>query len=104
MKALLKKIEAERALLRVVNGNTALPELTGTSLAAIEEWCTRSVPKDVADEVSRVCSMISGLAERSGERFDERHHGDAIRVRAAIDSLSNRLVREEEASARHFER
>ncbi|MGD0461695.1 MAG: hypothetical protein ABSB74_04320 [Tepidisphaeraceae bacterium] len=96
MKAFLKKIEAERALLSVVNQNDRLPELTGASLAAVEEWCARSVPKNIAGEVLKLSSMISGLAERSGERFDERHHGDTTRVRKAIHALSHKLNCREE--------
>ncbi len=97
MKAFLKKVEAERALLRVINENHALPELTGTSMAAVDEWRRQSVPQDLAEDVICIATKISGLAERSGERFDERHEGESTSIQTEIEALSHKLGRREQS-------
>jgi hypothetical protein len=103
MQAFLKKIEAERALLRLVNNYDGFPELTGASLAAVDEWRAQSVPKDIANDVLKISNIISALAERSGERFDERHQMESSHVRAIMNSLSHKLVRRKDQQSRGAE-
>lgn len=94
MKAFIKKVEAERALLRAVNEHHIFPELTGTSVAVVETWRSRSnsIPKDLGDEVIRAAEMISGLVERSGERFNLAEASTSTDIRTAIDGITRRLA------------
>jgi hypothetical protein len=69
MNSYLRKIEAERIVLRIVNEQCGDNALHGLSTGAIDSWAKRgNHPPAFVTEVSKVGALVGAMCERSGER------------------------------------
>lgn len=91
MNSYLRKVEAERLVLRTVNRQCGGDELHGLSAGAIATWSQqRPRPPTMVAEVGELSQMIGAMCERSGERdfsTDRTHHG---RISLAVRKFAAR--------------
>ncbi len=85
MSSYLRKIEAERMVLRAINRRHGDDGLRGLSAAAIARWAQQeSAPQSLVAEVSELGRLIGAMYERSGERDSTPDHTRRQRVSRAI--------------------
>ena len=69
MTSYLRKVEAERLVLRTVNRRYPGDGLHGLSMAAIETWTNQETrPPGVVKELHELGELIGAMCEHSGER------------------------------------
>lgn len=91
MSSYLRKIEAERMVLRTVNAQAGNSGLHGLSAGAISTWHKQgNRSAELVGEVGALGQMIGVMCERSGERdfsTDRRH---TARVTRAVRQFATR--------------
>lgn len=91
MTSYLRKIEAERMVLRTINEKCGADGLHGLSAGAIATWAEqRPVPAAIVKEVAALGRMVGAMCERSGERDSTADRVRCARVARAVRAFVNR--------------
>lgn len=91
MNSYLHKVEAERIVLRTVNGQCGGDGLHGLSAGAIATWVQqRQRPIKMVAEIGELSLMIGAMCERSGERDSSTERSRRERVGRAVRQFAAR--------------
>jgi hypothetical protein len=87
----LRKVEAERIVLRTINRQCGDNSLHGLSAGAIATWVQKAQrPTKMIAEVSELSQMIGAMCERSGERDSSTDRQRFKRVAHAVRQFAAR--------------
>lgn len=95
MNSFLRKVEAERNILSVVNIHTnGKGQLTGLSGSAIKNWCSFhnvSANSKVSRSLRSLADLCNSLSDRSNENFVRIPTERLLRIKTEMSVLKNTL-------------